>query len=740
MKKFCKVNLTFRNICLCCLLILSAVIFIESCCSMLGQSKVILEPSKHFMLCIIPGVILLSAFFLFIFRQIDKIQSQNEKKVMWVISGLILLLQGIALFVLIKDGVKASTDTVRVIDQAIAMVKTQDGKINNETVYFGRYGNNYPFTVLLYYICKVIHFFGLECYTAVLMVLNVILMDISGVFAVKLIRMLRGDKWGIKVLVLFLICPTTYVWIPFTYTNTFSLPFIMGVLYFGIKAMRKREHRILNGIVTGILGAVGYQIRATTIIPVIAVILGILLTLRIKRVRDRFILIFIIAAILAGTMMVSSAVCRSHLKNTTIDRTFPPTHWVMMGLNRKSDGFVNDEDVAFSMKYATKDEKFRAHLGVIKKRLKKMGPIGYAELLVRKLNGLWALGEDGYQNWYGNGEDVSDIFQYINGDKSGLAGIYCQVFRSTTFLFIILSVLFQLRRKGVEEFFVLSLTLLGAILFFLLWETNKKYNICFMGIVLILAGDGITHISKFAYRAREQYSKAKLMNIKRAASVATLLVPAFLTILMILDRQYYLQKEWDYRKIAVQDYCFKEEYKDLVKEGDVAEQTFVTAKKFNEISISHRFKGKAAPDSYRFELLDAQGNMLASQNFPERDQPQKKKKNWKAFDVPEVSPDGGARQYTIRIVCQKDQPDGFFQMAITPFDSYDLYTAGNLNVNREQQKRDMTFRVAEKTTDTCMNRGEYILAGLVIWLLYGFLAYRLFRWPAAGRLPERADS
>lgn len=321
MRKLKCVDLVFRKVILVFLFLLVLVIFLESCVSIIGEGNLLLDMkskmagstffglSLRSVICfIVPGTILLSAFLIFIFRRIDRIRPDDENKVMWVIGGLILLLQGIILFFMIREGMKGCTDTSRVIDQAMAMADTQDGKLNNEMLYFARYGNNYPFTILLYYLYRIVRFFGAGYFVPFLMILNTILIDISGVFAIKLVRMLRGNLWGIRIMVLFLLCPTTYVWLLFTYTNTFSMPFVMGILYFGIKAMRRREHRILNIILAAILGAVGFQIRATTIIPVIAVVMGVLTAWRIRSYKERILMIFIVVAIMGTSMMISSKV------------------------------------------------------------------------------------------------------------------------------------------------------------------------------------------------------------------------------------------------------------------------------------------------------------------------------------------------------------------------------------------------------------------------------------------------
>lgn len=725
MKKIGKANLVFRNIVLICLLVLVSVIFLESC--LCREKYFLLNDKRNVALCIVPGVILFSGALLLLFNRIDKIKHYNEKKVICVLWGMILVLQTVILYFLIKDGFKGITDTSRVINEAIAMVDTQNGLINNEAVYFARYGNNYPFTILIYYICKIVRFCGFRCYTAVLMVLNVILIDLSGVFALKTVKMLRGNIAGIKFLFLFLFSPTTYTWIIFTYTNTFSMPFIMGVLYYGIKAMRREENRMRNIMLAAVWGAVGYQIRATSIIPLIAVMIGILLTARIRSGKEKRIMILLVTGIFVGTMLVSSYICREHLVNREQGRTFPFTHWVMMGLNIQESGFFNNTDVKFSASKPTKQEKIKGNLKKIRERWLEMGPTGYALLVARKMKAVWGSGVDGCLRFHTNGENISEIHQYIYGDKSGVFAIYCQVFRSVTFLFVLFSVFIQICRKGVEEFFVISLTVLGAILFYVLWEANCKYNICFMPLLYILMGDGITRVLVLARKAENVHRYTQKKCCRWGIRLVFLLVPLSISILMVADYSYYIQKKSGYHKAVISDVSRSEENLVLKKKGDVAEQTFTTDRQFNEVCIMSKNK-RIDKDSYRFQLLDDNENPIQIQNISVKET-LTTKQNWIILHLDKIPAATNAKRYTIRVVCLKDEKKGI-SLAVTPFDAYDLYTGGTLMVNSNLSQRDMAFCVACREEESLIGLGGYVMFGLAVWVLSGVLSLLFYRYLA----------
>lgn len=720
MRKTGKINLVFRQTVLILLLVLVSIIFWKSC-FYLGQKSDFLPNSKRdAALCIVPGVILLSGALIMLFHRIDKIKCENEKKVMGVLWGIILVLQTVIVYLLIKDGFKGITDTARVLDEAIAMLDKQQGHINNGDPYFARYGNNYPITILLYYICKIVRFFGFRCYAAVLMVLNVILIDCSGVFGLKLVKMLRGNAAGIKFLVLFLLSPTTYMWILYTYTNTFSMPFIMGLLYYGIRAVRRKEHRMRNIILAAVIGSVGYQIRATTIIPLIAVILGIVLAARIRCKKEKGIMVLLVIGIFVGMTLVSSFFFHRHLVNHEQDKTFPFTHWVMMGLNNQHNGAVNTKDVKFTISKPTKQKKIKGNLQEIKRRLKDMGPAGYAGLIAKKMEMVWAVGEDGCRRFYTVGENISEIHQYTYGDKGGFFAVYCQVFRSTAFLFVLFSILLQIRRKGVEEFFVIPLTLLGIIMFLLLWETNQKYNICFMTLIYILMGDGITRTLVCARKADACHGLSQNKYYRWGIRLFFLLIPAVISLFMAVDYPYYIQKKSDYHRAVISNVSHKEKKQVLKRQGDVAEQTFITDRQFNEIGVMC-LNDKIDKDSYRCQILDENGNPLPIRNISIA-KTFKTANNWLIFRLDTIAAARDAKKYTIRMECLKDTENGMV-LSVNPFDNYDMYTRGSLMVNSALSQRDMVFCVALREEESLMGMGSYVIFGLAVWSLSGVLCW-----------------
>ena len=44
-----------------------------------------------------------------------------------------------------------------------------------------------------------------------------------------------------------------------------------------------------------------------------------------------------------------------------------------------------------------------------------------------------------------------------------------------------------------------TLTFAGAVMFFMLWEAGKRYNICFTGVCLLLMAEGADGFSEYCF-------------------------------------------------------------------------------------------------------------------------------------------------------------------------------------------------------------------------------------------------
>ena len=438
-----------------------------------------------------------------------------------------------------------TTDTLRIHNEAIAMLTDQNGWIDMSATYFQRYTNNHFIVVLFYYYYMLVSGLGITDYWTAAIVLNTVCIDLGILLAYLSVRKLRGDRTANLFLILSIICPTSYVWLTFAYTNTVSIPFTTEILYLFLIFDRRRsvKWQIVWGIVYGLCIVTGYKIRPTTILPLIAVVLYMLyqgMTSRTplchavsaasvttgtdrdggsagsqpeKNAGNRPLHSAVLAGIIVVTCLAAAAgtgrLLQRHVPAGYEEEEFPLTHWIMMGLNTESNGGFYDQDVIYSRSFPTKAEKTRHHMMEIRRRLAGLGPAGYGRLVIGKLDRVWADGSDTSFEKASFGAGYGPAYERVMGRDNLWFRLYCQAFRAATFLYICISIVYQImeRRRGDpsgtvsgqcqrDDLFVYVLTLLGCIAFFVLWEANPKYNICFMNICMMIMADGIRAADK----------------------------------------------------------------------------------------------------------------------------------------------------------------------------------------------------------------------------------------------------
>ena len=436
--------------------------------------------------------VVVTAGVLFLGRSLEK---ECRHRSLLLFGGLVCLQ---VFFLVFISHPMAISDPARVQNEALLMVQKQHGQMNMEDLYFQRYPNNHFIVVVFYYFYKMLYFMGIQKVWIPTILLNLISIDIGILFSWMIARSWKGMKMADLVLSLFILCPTTYVWLTTVYTNTLSFPFVMLILYLCLRLQDEQTQENSHKGFWALLGAVmavGYWIRPTTIIPIIAVALYFIVHgSRHMKQEDRT-RCLTGAVLAAGVFVCCFMGCRGlvdrHVDRSRLTGEFPVTHWIMMGLNTDSFGAYSREDEVYTMSFETKAQKRQADIARLKERVAQLGKTGLAYQAMAKMFGVWALADDDCFHRAAYASDFPGWYRYFMGKDNTWYLLFMQAFRVVTFLFLCGSIIGQMRQKKCNQPYVFSLTFLGAVLFFVLWEANRKYNVCFMGVCLLLMADGI---------------------------------------------------------------------------------------------------------------------------------------------------------------------------------------------------------------------------------------------------------
>ncbi len=224
--------------------------------------------------------------------------------------------------------------------------------------YFGCYHNNFGGLVLFRCLFGLVRLCGVTDYFLAASVFNSALslstMYLTGSVCAKL----AGERGRVTAYFLFIISLPFYFIAPAFYTDALTMvfPVLILRLYLYAREQMKPAKRLLIYIAMGLAAGMGYGIKATAAIMLIAVFIDALLFWDMKKALT-------LAAIgLAGLFLcsqITQAVIYRHLDRTEAERIETPiVHWVMMGSVGK--GWYDPDECEFTKSFSDPGERKRA--------------------------------------------------------------------------------------------------------------------------------------------------------------------------------------------------------------------------------------------------------------------------------------------------------------------------------------------------------------------------------------------
>ena len=168
------------------------------------------------------------------------------------------------------------------------------------------------------------------------------------------------------------------------------------------------------------------------------------------------------------------------------------------------DGIFSSEDLEASLSHAPNTTEF--NIETIKERLGDMGAFGYIELLARKISVTWGDGTYEISRVVGTQprKPESLAVQII-----GVNGRYFKYYRLATtilqvsWLIAIVAMSILSIKRNNSKMLALEISLLGIFIFLLIWETNSRYLVNFLPVLIILQEYSISLLWKrFAYKKK----------------------------------------------------------------------------------------------------------------------------------------------------------------------------------------------------------------------------------------------
>lgn len=650
----------------------------------------------------------LALFFFLIYRMLGYL-SKRGLFVVRLVCGCILL-GGQLLFLLYYQSLYM-WDSALVVGGVSTLIA--DGGIAPQALYyFGQYPNQNAFAVVTKLLLAIANLFG-GTGMARLLVLNtcnLLCIDLAIVLTMKLAKVVfeeLSDRAYTMLLVIIICQPFFYMGVSYYYTITLSMPFFMGFLYLACKAVRQEKEtgpklggRMICAVLAGIVLSVGTLIRATCLVPAIAVFLCV--GLNILHFGPDFKKTVVKMTVLLLSFLVSFMVVKPFLNRQigldTKDSAFPATHWVMMSMT--PPGCHNAEDEAYTASFASAQEKRAAVRERMAQKAQQLGAKGFMNLALQKIRNTWSDGTNNYVLFMENCLHMDGMYPYVFGHHKDVAVLYHQAMLLLTILGSALSVICSFtRRSDIGAIYLFQLTFLGGILFYLLWETGAQYSLPFLFCMLFCGLDGWNGLASDVLRGKEKrYAQGGFVIV--CAALLLVSTGSLFSLKDVLTKDAATYKSPVVNQIIANG--------ELMGDAPIR-QTFVTNDPFNQLIFQWRnTAGENSQAVYDVSLSDEEGTILMSGQIVAEGQPYQG-----AFikEMDMVTPDGDT-SYTLTLQKTDASADTISFVTYT-CGTYAPYPKGTLTKGNQVQNGALMFQIARNEQKPYATARQYVFFMLV---------------------------
>lgn len=372
--------------------------------------------------------------------------------------------------------------------------------------YISIYPNNAGMTFATITLLKIFSFLGdiEKSYFAMILTIAM-LVNLSAVLSADCVYRLTCSKkasllaWG---LVAILAVMSPWIIIPYTDTMTIMIPIAIFSIY-----LRKEQFSspYFFWLSIGALSAIGYCIKPTCIIMLIAIlIISIIQMERFSIVNILYSSIGIVMSlllILAGDNYIKYA-----MFDVDTQQSIPMVHFVMMGLNGDTWGAFSGEDFQFSREIEGKEERIKGDIDRLKNRIAEHGAIGLWLQLQKKTlmnynDGSFAWGNEGkfYEEEKGLNTQLAQFLRNVFYHKEGKYYHYLFTCEHIVWLMVLGLAMFGTCRINNcdDKLMVLRLALIGIFIFESLFEARARYLYLYIPAFCAVAACGWSNLDKW---------------------------------------------------------------------------------------------------------------------------------------------------------------------------------------------------------------------------------------------------
>lgn len=465
---------------------------------------------------------LLTAFVVWLYgfldRRIKDISEHKADKIFIVIALVVLLLQ-IIFAVMLKS--EPINDLSYIDNAARDFSKSWDKNDlylhlpERHQGYFARYPNNHAILIII----SVIYFITDRLF-GVTPIWAPIIVNILGLFLSYVLMYLISKKlFKSKTISLYTailgagFC-VFYTYTPYYYTDSLSMPFVMGSIYLflcGFESVKKK-YIVIDLMFSMLLLVLGYKIKGSVIILLPAFLIYIIYFTRKYNLKRHLKQIGVMLVGFAVSIALSAGIINAfHITDAeeTDNMKFPLAHWVMMGLHDR--GGYYDKDFWFTELSGDYEDKQNADVDKIKERIEDYGMGGMFVHLAKKISYTWGDGSYFISRYVKNGED--NFLRSFVVESNAFKLYFCS-YHFVMLMMILLSFIIGMLSKQSGKDILIRIIICGVFIFFVLWEARSRYLVNFSPLFVIVAASTAKQIY-FEMKKRKQDKKIDVLTAEQ---------------------------------------------------------------------------------------------------------------------------------------------------------------------------------------------------------------------------------
>lgn len=410
----------------------------------------------------------------------------------------------------------------------IVTAESEKGWIN---MYYSRYPNNLAISYLFLFLSKInshIGIFSGEYSYMWVVVLNCAINAFSCWLSYKTAKLFLSSYFSFAAYMLSVFSVGISGWSIIGYSDSLALFIPILSVYLYCKQYKRPAMKKWGFLMAGITSVLGYFIKPQCLFVLIAMMI-----LEVKKMIDKRSLkgflrpvILCLSAVIVFISTEAGLSSLNHKYDIRIDeeQSFGYAHFLMMGANEERNGVYLDTDVAFSGSFSTAEERNKANLEAFKDRIVEM-KAGVIPHLTKKMLTTF---NDGTFAWGVEGGFFRLVPQSINDKMApflksfyhfGSRYTYLDAFQQIVWLFILLTslltVFWKKADRSRQNICLIWITLLGFVLYEMLFEVRARYLYIFVPLFCVLAAIGMKNATILAPKIYAWFRKTFRKDCKK---------------------------------------------------------------------------------------------------------------------------------------------------------------------------------------------------------------------------------